>query len=204
MKLIKILMAAPLLLLLSTGVNAQQGRFKVELNYTVGLPAGKLKDVANNTSWRGGEIAFMYGVTDPLSVGLAIGTQDFYQKYPRTVIHSEGQDVSAVVSNSIQTMPVMAKASMKLAPMGPVQPFVSLAAGGNFIQYRKFYGEFVDSRYKFGFAAQPSVGVHVPFSRTSGAGFHIAAGFNYMPFKYNEVDGLHHGIIKAGISVPLQ
>lgn len=201
MKLIKIFIAA---LLVCTGAMAQQGRFKVDLSYQVGLPVGNLKDVVEQTSWRGGEIAFMYGVTDALSVGFAAGSQDFYQKYPRTIIHSSGQDISAVITNSIQVMPVMAKGSWKLGPMGPVQPFVSLAAGGNFIQYRKFYGEFVDSRNTFGFAAQPSVGVHVPFSRTGGAAFHVAAGFNYMPFKFDETNGLHHGVVKAGISVPLQ
>jgi hypothetical protein len=204
MKLIKIFVAAQLLLLLGVGAVAQQGQFKIDLNYQAGLPVGKLKDVVEETSWRGGEIGFMYGVSDAFSVGLAFGSQDFYQKYPRTVLRSSGQDVSAVISNSIQVMPVMARASMKLAPMGPVQPFVSLGVGGNFIQYRKFYGEFADSRSTFGFAAQPSVGVHVPFSKRSGAGFHIAGGFNYMPFKYNDVDGLHHAVVKAGISVPLQ
>jgi hypothetical protein len=101
-------------------------------------------------------------------------------------------------------MPVMAKVSMNLSSMGPVQPFLSLAAGGNLIQYRKYYGEFSDTRSKFGFAAQPSVGVNVPFSRRGGAAFQLAAGFNYMPFKYNDADGLHHGVVKAGISVPLQ
>lgn len=203
MKLIKIFIAASLLLV-GMGAMAQQGRFKLDVNYQVGLPAGNLKNAVEKTSWRGGEVAFMYGATDALSVGIAVGSQDFYQKYPRTVIHSSGQDVSAVVTNSIQVMPVMAKGSWKLGPMGPVQPFVSLGAGANFIQYRKFYGEFVDSRYTVGFAAQPSVGVHIPFSRTSGAGFQIAAGFNYMPFKFNEVDGLHHGVVKAGISIPMQ
>jgi hypothetical protein len=203
MKLIKIFMATQLLLL-GAGAMAQQGRFKIDLNYQVGLPIGNLKDVVEETSWRGGEIAFMYGATDALSVGLAFGSQDFYQKYPRTIIHSSGQDISAVISNSIQTMPVMAKASMKLSPMGPVQPFVSLGAGANIIQYRKFYGEFVDNRSTVGFVAQPSVGIHVPFGKRSGAGFHIAGGFNYMPFKYNDVDGLHHGVVKAGVSIPLQ
>jgi hypothetical protein len=204
MKLIKIFMAIQLFVLLNVAVKAQQGEFRAELNYSVGLPAGSLKDAVEKTSWRGGEVAFMYGITDRASVGLMFGSQDFYQKYPRTIIHESGSDLSAVVTNSIQTMPFMVKGSMKLAPMGPVQPFVSLGVGGNFIQYRKFYGEFVDSRYTVGFAAQPSIGVHVPFGKESRAGFHIAGGFNYMPFRYNEVDGLHHGVVKAGITVPLR
>ena len=204
MKLIKISIAAAVMLLVAAGAMAQQGRFKADLSYQVGLPVGNLKNVIEKTSWRGGEVAFMYGVTDALSIGFAVGSQDFSQKYPRTIIHSSGQDVSAVITNSVQLMPVMAKGSWKLSPMGPVQPFVSLAAGANFIQYRKYYGEFVDSRSTVGFVAQPSVGVRIPFNRSGGAGFHVAAGFNYMPFKFNEVDGLHHGVVKAGISIPLQ
>jgi hypothetical protein len=168
------------------------------------LPAGNLKNLVDDVSWRGGELDLMYGVTDRMAVGLAFATQDFYQKYPRTVLHEAGTDISAVISNSIQVMPIMAKASMKLNAVGPVHPFVSLAAGANLIQYRKYYGEFSDSRSKFGFAAQPSVGVHVPFGRNGGAGFNLAAGYNYMPFKYNDADGLSHGVVKAGISVPLQ
>jgi hypothetical protein len=203
MKSIKILMVLQLAVL-STGVMAQRGQFKVDLNYTVGIPTGNLKELTDKTSWRGGELDLMYGVTDRMSVGLALGTQDFYQKYDRTVLHSPGTDISAVITNSIQTMPIMAKASMMLAPMGPVQPFVSLAAGGNLVEYRKYYGEFTDTRSSFGFVAQPSVGLHVPFGRATAAGFHIAAGYNYMPFKYNDADGLHHAVIKAGISVPLK
>ena len=191
------------LLLMGVGLMAQQGQFRAELNYTVGLPAGNLKQLADKASFRGGEVAFMYGVTDNASVGLQFGMQDFYQKFPRTIIHESGQDISAVITNSIQVMPIMAKGSWRFGEAGSIQPFVALAAGGNIIQYRKFYGEFSDSRNKFGFAAQPSAGVHVPIGRMGG-GLHLAAGFNYMPFKYNDADGLHHGQVKIGASIPLR
>lgn len=202
MKTIRIIFAIPLLF--CSVAYAQQGSLKVEANYTVGLPVGNLKNLVGNTSWRGGELAFMYGLTDRASLGLQVGNQDFYEKFPRTVIQESGSDISAVITNSIQVMPIMLKGSWKLAPMGSIQPFVALAAGGNVIQYRKFYGEFADSRSKFGFAAQPSAGIHIPFGKNSRAGFQLAAGFNYMPFKYGDADGLHHGVVKAGVSVPLQ
>ena len=205
MRSIKILTVLPMLMLLGTAVLAQRGTLKAEINYTVGLPTGSLSDVVdNNTSWRGGELAIMYSLNERLSLGLQFGMQDFYKRYPRTLIHENGSDISAVVTNSINVMPVLLKGKMSLAPTGMVQPFVGLGVGGNLIEYRKYYGEFVDSRYKFGFAAQPSLGVHVPFGKNSRAGFHVAAGYNFMPFEYNEVDGLHHAVIKAGVSLPLQ
>lgn len=202
MKSIKIIIAIPFFLF--SVAFAQQGTFKVDVNYTVGLPVGNLEKLTDQTSWRGGEVAFMYGLSDRASIGLQVGTQDFYKKYPRTLIHESGSDISAVITNSIQVMPIMLKGSWKLAPMGAIQPFIALAAGGNVIQYRKYYGEFADSRSKFGFAAQPSAGINIPFGKNSRAGFQLAAGFNYMPFKYGDADGLNHGVVKAGVSIPLQ
>jgi len=205
MKTLKIFGALALAIITFSGASAQQGALKVELNYTVGLPMGSLSDyVDGNTSWRGGEIVFMYSLSDRASLGLQVGMQDFYKRYPREVIHSSGSDFSAVITNSVNVMPILLKGKYDLAPMGAVRPFVGLGVGGNLVEYRKYYGEFVDSRAKFGFAAQPSVGVHVPFGKSSRAGFHLAAGYNFMPFKYNEIDGLNHAVIKAGLSFPLQ
>jgi hypothetical protein len=203
MKSVRILML-PLLCMISAMAFAQRGTTKLELNYAVGLPTGSLKQSVSNTSFRGGEASVMYGVSDRLSLGLLVGTQDFYQKYPRAVIHESGSDISAVITNSIQVMPIMARARMNFKGAGAVQPFVSLAAGGNLIQYQKYYGEFVDNKAKFGFAAQPALGIHIPFGKARTAGFNLSAGYNFMPFQYEDVDGLHHAVIKAGVSIPLE
>lgn len=185
------------------GTNAQQGTKKFEINYTVGVPTGNLKNVINQTSWRGGEGALMFGLTDQLSLGLQAGYQDFYQKFPREIISEAGSDISAVITNSIQVIPVMIKAKYNLASTASIQPFISLAAGANLVTYQKFYGEFVDDKNSLGFAAQPSAGIHIPIGSAKQSGFHLAAGYNYMPFKYNDADGLSHATIKAGFTINL-
>ena len=91
------------------GTNTQQGTKKFEINYTVGVPTGNLKNVISQTSWRGGEGALMFGLTDQLSLGLQAGYQDFYQKFPREIISEAGSDISAVITNSIQVIPGMIK-----------------------------------------------------------------------------------------------
>src|SRR5215203_3556825 len=204
MKTIKITITVLFIILFQNSLFSQQGAWKFNGVYSVGIPTGNLKNLTNEASWRGWSVSFMYGVTDKASLGIATGFQDFYQKYPREVLHGEGSDLSAVVSNSIQVVPIMLKGKYNFSHEGFLQPFAALAAGGNFIKYQTYYGQFVDSRSKFGFAAQPEIGIYVPISKMRKIGLELAGAYNIMPFKYNDADGLNHLALKAGINIPLQ
>ncbi|HEX2607118.1 MAG TPA: outer membrane beta-barrel protein [Flavisolibacter sp.] len=193
-----------LALSLYTASWAQKQPTKLEINYTAGFPTGNLRNLTDNASWRGAEGALLFGVTDKLSIGLQAGYQDFYKKYPRQVVQEGGSDISAVITNSIQVSPIQLKAKYAFNNQGTITPYASLAAGANLISYRKFYGEFSDTKTGVGFAAQPELGVQIPLGATKKYEFHLAAGYNYMPFKYNDADGLSHAVIKAGFTFGLQ
>jgi len=183
---------------------SQQGMWTVTPGYSVGIPVGNFSNIVDKVSLRGWGVSILYGASDQLSVGLATGFQDFYQKYPRTVLHGEGTDVSAVISNSVQTIPVMAKAKYLFSQSGTIQPFGAIAAGVNFAKYDKYYGQFVDSYSKVGFAAHPEAGIHIPVGAAKKAGIEFGAAYNIMPFKYNDAENLNHVSIKAGVSIPMQ
>ena len=185
-------------------LRAQQGSWKADLNYQLGLPLGDFKNVVEDVSPRGASIGISYGFTDAVSAGLEIGFQDFYQKYPRQVLHEPGSDISAVVTNSIQIIPILLKGKYRLKDEGMVQPFVGLGIGGNLVQYQKYYGQFTDSRSKFSFAARPEVGLHIPVGRAKTAGIHALAGYNFMPYEDRDLNGIHHAVFKLGASFPLR
>lgn len=191
-------------MLLQNKALSQQGMWRVTPGYSVGIPVGSFSDIVSKTSPRGWSASILYGASDQLSVGLATGFQDFYQKYSRAVLHSSGTDVSAVISNSIQTIPVMLKAKYLFSQGGTLQPFGAIAAGVNFAKYDKYYGQFVDSYSKVRFAAQPEAGIHIPVGEMKKTGIEISAGYNIMPFKYNDAENLNHVSIKAGVSIPMQ
>ncbi|MEI6946171.1 outer membrane beta-barrel protein [Paraflavisolibacter sp. H34] len=197
-----------LLLLLAgmqTGASAQQRRLTAGIGHTTGIPAGNFREITNKPSGRGFEVHLQYGVSDRLSVGAQTGFQDFYQKFPRQLLHSPGSDVSAVISNSVQVIPLMAKGRYRFTTAGAVEPYAALAVGGSLISYQQLYGEVTaDQRSKVGFAAQPELGVRLPVGINKSSGFYLAAGYNYMPFRYHEVDGLSHAVIKAGFSFALR
>ena len=186
-------------------VQAQKGATKLDLSYNVALPTGDFKNTVNDASYRGFQASVLYGINDKLSVGLGTGFQDFYQKYPRRVYKlSDGSDVSAVVTNSIQTVPVLATAKYSFTPDAAVQPYAALGLGGNLVTYNQLLGEFGDQQSKFGFAARPEAGVYVPFKKGGEAGFTLGASYNLMPFKQDNFTNLNNLGIHAGISLPLR
>ncbi|KAK6031632.1 S-adenosyl-methyltransferase MraW [Ostertagia ostertagi] len=115
-----------------------------------------LKDASANT-----RIKSVWNGVVRGEVGIETGSQAFYQKYPRQLYKTaDGGDLSAVVSNSVQTAPILLKAQYNLMPNRMIQPFVALATGGNIITYDQYAGEFSnDAKTKFGFAARPEAGV---------------------------------------------
>ena len=198
-------MAMVLALAASTGLFAQENGLTLKLNYSAGVPVGGFRDVISNTSFKGFGAELMYHINPAVSVGLETGSQAYYQKYPRQVYKTgDGGDLSAVVSNTVQTAPILLKGQYNLLPGKTIQPFVALAAGGNIITYNQYAGEFTnDAKTKFGFAARPEAGVFVPFRKGTGAGFSVSAGYNYMPFNYNGTGKLDNITARAGISFPL-
>src|SRR6266540_1078215 len=91
-------------------VQAQERELQFDINYNISIPGGSFKtDAVDKTSFRGWTANLLYNVTDKISIGLGTGFQDFYQKFPRAVYKlQEGGEVSAVITNSIQTIPILA------------------------------------------------------------------------------------------------
>jgi opacity protein-like surface antigen len=205
MKFIKISIALFAFILSTSAVQAQKGKTRLSLSYNVGLPMGTFKDNVSETSIRGFKADVLYGINDKLSVGFGTGYQDFYQKTPRQLYKlSDGSDISAVVSHSIQTLPLLAMAKYSFTPGAAVQPYAALGVGGNLISYTELLGEFGQARAKFGFAARPEAGIYIPFKKTGEAGLTIGASYNVMPFNQDAFSNLDHLGVHAGVTIPLR
>ncbi|MGC4037312.1 MAG: hypothetical protein QM764_15235 [Chitinophagaceae bacterium] len=197
-----------LLMLLSvfagiSAVNAQAGLTKVEVNYATAFPASSFKDQISNGSFRGFDFKILHNINESMAVGLTVGFQDFYQKYPRAVYKlSDGSDVSAVMTNSIQTVPLLATFHYNFSPTQRLQPFVGAGVGGDIVLYRQYLGEFGDSKNQFAFQAQPKVGVYFPFREGGPTGLTLTGYYNIIPFKYNGSTNLNSFGVSLGISFP--
>ena len=207
MKNIKFLISALVIILcFSFPALAQSQSVKLELNYNYSIPTGAFKnDIVSNNSPRGFMGSLMYPFSGKWSAGLAYGFQDYYQKYPRTLYHlSNSQDISAVLSNSVQVTPVLIKAKYSADAHTFIKPYLSLAAGGNIIDYRQYFGEFGSSQSNFGFRAEAGLGAFIPFRKTSTSGLNIGATYDYAPYHKNGFSDLNSINVQVGIELQLR
>lgn len=187
---------------------SQDSRVSLNLNYNYSFPAGSFhSDVVNDASPRGFTGNLMYMINPKLSVGLGVGYQDYYQRYGRQLYNlGKGQTVSAVMTNSIQTVPVLAR--IEYAPFAEsptaVKPYVSLAAGANFINYSQYLGEFANSFTNTGFRLQGGLGVKIPLGIQAAWGIDAGGSYDYAPYNkagFNNLDNLN---VHAGLYLNLK
>jgi len=135
---------AAIVILLACPALHAQNQLLVNLGYNVNVPTGSFRDFINHPGYKGFNLGLAYPVNDQLSLGLNFGYNDFYQKYPRQVYNNgKGSDISAVLSNSIQQLPLLVTANYALIKEGIVRPYVGAGAGLNFISFDQYLGELI-------------------------------------------------------------
>jgi hypothetical protein len=206
MKKIKIMIVGAFMFCFAMPASAQQGLLKLDLNYNYSIPLSGFKnDLISDGSPRGFMANLMYYFKDQLSGGLSFGFQDYYQKYLRSIYHlSNTQDISAVLTNSIQTTPVLLKARYFPNAVSFLKPYISLGAGANVIDFKQYYGEFSNTMTNIGFRAQAGVGVIIPFNKTSTSAINIGASYDYAPYNKNGYKDLNSANIQAGVLIELR
>lgn len=186
--------------------NAQKGPLKLDLNYNYSLPLSGFKnDLISNGSPRGFMGGLMYSFSDQLYAGLSFGFQDYYQKYSRATYNlDKTQQISAVLSNSIQVTPVLLKAKYFPQSNSFLKPYVSLGAGANIIDFKQYYGEFGNSQSDVGFRAQGGLGLMIPFKKASASALNLSTTYDYAPYKKNGYKDFNSVNIQAGVVIRLK
>ncbi len=194
-----------LALIVAKPVIAQQGEAKMTASLMGGLPVGNLKNLTEKASLRGADITILYGISDKLSVGLNIGFQDFYQKFPRDVYQlQDGSQISAVLTNSIQAIPLLATGKYNFMPGSTVQPYAAAGIGGAFLVNRQFIGESPNDENKIVLAMRPSAGVYIPFRRGGEAGLKASVNYTHLANKSGNTKGLGFIGFGIGVSFPMR
>lgn len=185
-----------------------QSRFRVELGYNVSKPLGSFKDdFISDASLRGltGELSYI--ISPKFSMGLNLGYQNYYQKYPREVYKlDDNQTISAVVSNTMDIMPFQIRGTYY--PIGEsetavVQPYVSAGAGLSIVNYGQYLGEFGGNESAAPFGAQLGLGVRIPFGKgINQTGLKLGTNYNYTAYNKNDISklntiGFHAGVVFA-------
>ena len=186
-------------------VQAQQ-RIQFNVNYNISTPLSTdFKDYVNRTSVRGGQASILYSFNNQIRAGLQGSFSNFYQKYGRQVYKtSDGADISAVLSNTLQTVPLLAKGEYSLSKIGFFQPYIGVGAGVNFINYDQFIGEFQYNRNFIKPTFSGDVGLMIPFKKDANYGFRISTSYNLVPFNEEGIHRLDSWNAQVGFTIPLK
>ena len=185
-------------------VYSQQGTLHMNLNISGSAPLGDFKEIIPSASLRGWNAAVLYGITDQISVGLGAGFQDYYQKNERRLYRSTEGDLSAVMTHSIQIIPVLLTGRYNFMPQSVVQPYAGLGLGGSMVMFRQLLGEFGGTETNFTFAARPELGIQIPFKKGGESAFNLGASYNFLPYNKNGLSNMNSLSVQAGIKFPMR
>lgn len=196
--LIKYFIFGTIILFTLNRADAQSRPLQMNIGYEINIPAGSFRDYITNPAYKGFTAGLAYPVTDQLNLGIRVGYNDYYQKYSRQVYdQGKGSAVSAVVSNSIQQIPIMIAADYTILKTGIVRPYISGGGGMNLISFDQYLGEFDNPQSKVKPTLFGDAGVYIPLSKFSSTAIKVGGGYQYAPYvKDTNLDnwGIHAGI----------
>jgi opacity protein-like surface antigen len=196
-----------LLICMSCMYSRAQDKTTLGLQYNVALPMGDFKNnYVRDASLRGISLDLMHSVSPKWRVGAGAAYQDFYQKSQRSLYEREdGSLLSAVMTNTVQTTTLMAKAMYLPSPEGRLQPFVSAGAGVNMAQVNQLLGQFDNiNDAKFGLAAQAGAGVQYGFGAARRTSLTAGVQYNYLPFNNFNIGSLNNLTFGVGARFTLK
>lgn len=182
---------------------AQRGEVRMTVSLAGASPLGDFKDLVDKTSFRGGDVLILYGINDRFGVGANFGFQDFYQKFPRALYKlSDGSDISAVLTNSVQTIPLLATARYNLKPGGFLQPYLNAGVGGAVVMNKQYVGEYPNEDDNISFALRPGAGIFIPFRKEGEVGVNLGVNYTIISYKQTDVSNLSYLGFTVGIGFP--
>jgi hypothetical protein len=192
-------------IILGTGLRAHaQNPLQLNVGYDVNQPISSFHHFIGNTSYRGWTGGLSYPLNALWSLGLNLGFNDYYQKYGRQVYdQGQGSSISAVLSNSVQTMPLEVKGSFAFTRKGFFRPYVSAGGGVNFVTIDQYLGEYDNPQSLTKPVVTGEAGFLIPIGRYSFSGFRLGAQYNYMPLNYQGISHLDNWGIHAGFVLAL-
>jgi hypothetical protein len=186
------------ILLLALDSAKAQSSLQMNIGYEVNIPSGSFRNYVTDPAYKGFTAGIAYPVTSQLSLGVRVGYNDYYQKYPRKVYDDgKGSAVSAVVSNSIQQIPIMIDADYTILKKGRIRPYIAGGGGMNLISFDQYLGEFDNPQSKVKPTVFGDAGIYIPLSQYSSTAIKVGGGYQYAPFT-SGIDlnnwGIHAGV----------
>ncbi|WP_417367150.1 outer membrane beta-barrel protein [Flavobacterium beibuense] len=147
------------------------------LNYSIGFPAGDLKDFAGNTSGRGVTLDYAFYVKNNVSVGLGIGLQTFYEEKGYQSFTNGTQTLSGNMFNYVNALPFYINGAYYFGDSATIKPYIGVGLGTMYVKKRYDIGVFEVDESGWAFLVKPEIGLQ--YKATSYLGVNASFRYNY-------------------------
>ena len=180
-------------------------RLHLNLNYGLSQPLGSLKDYADATSANGWRIDLLYKINPKWRVGLGAGFYDYYHRVPRKVYTDANSSISAVQTHTMQLIPIQPTV-LYFPGEGDhkVKPYIGLGVGITDVNYKNYWGKFLEKDNSVAFSASPVVGIRLPFSDTSPLAFNADVRYNFISYSKHDLSNLQTIEANVGLSINIR
>ncbi len=170
-------------------------------NYAISTGFGSTSDYIDNVSFRGFNFDYRRRLSSNVSAGVLIGWTHFYQKLDRdlyTAPDNPNVAVNAVQTRVLSSIPISLQGHYYFTQNSGIDPYVGFGMGAYRIEYEKWWGAIQDrdDQWKFGLNLQ--AGTTVPITKDY-LGFNFALVYHWIPYTYNEVDGISYLNLNLGL-----
>lgn len=180
-------------------------RLWLDLNYGLSQPLGSLKDYTDKTSTNGWRASLLYQINPKIAVGLGSGFYDYYERIPRKIYQDKNTTISAVQTHTLQLIPIQPTILYFLGDQKKnVKPYIGLGIGVTDVNYKNYWGEFVDKENSISFSASPMIGLRIPFSPTSPLSFNADLRYNFVSYNRNGIKTIQAPEANVGLSINLK
>ena len=179
----KIILSIAFMMATVVAVNAQTSYWKFA--YGMSFAMGETADFSGDNSFRGFTIEGRGFLADNVSIGGMWSWEVFDEVKrglpPQPIYDDAGNhigDQSGTPYTYLNTMPILFNGHYYLGDYGGVRTYFGLGIGPMYVEQREDQGFFTTQTNSWRFAAQPEVGVFIPFGLSS-AGFDVRLGYRY-------------------------
>lgn len=126
--------------------------------------------------------------SQPYSAGVNIGQFSYYERIPRKMYSSSGQDISAIQTHTLSITEIMASGKFNLASVSaPIRPYLNGGVGVGFTNYTNYWGSISTGENSIKIIGQVGAGVRILFKKDGNWGIDLNANYKYIPYQYNDI-----------------
>jgi len=178
----KIYLTALLIIGFIVSTNAQQ--FYWTTNWEISKGVGDTGDFIESVNFRGISFDGRYFINENVTVGGFVSWNALYDKLknlPPIEFEDDGLvgHVSGTQVHYLNVFPILANMHYFFDADGKIKPYAGIGLGGVYVEQRNDIGFRSFNSDSFGFAAQPEIGVFIPFNSYSGTGINLAVRYLY-------------------------